>query len=159
MTGKLERFLKTGNQRIVLGHLKRFKKLEVIALAVKHSDLAIRMFAIDKLERVGPSAAPHIAQALLSEDSDTRARAAAALGNLGSVAAPYAKDIAKLVSTSERWYVREPAAMALAKIGNPEVLPELRSAFKREKDFKIHRLLSKTIDELGERLKNSKQKK
>ncbi|HEV8290056.1 MAG TPA: HEAT repeat domain-containing protein [Candidatus Norongarragalinales archaeon] len=65
---KLERFMRIGNPKLVLEHIGRIRKPEVIALALDHRSSGVRMNSASRLGKIaGPEFIPTLQERLKSE--------------------------------------------------------------------------------------------
>ncbi|HLJ95890.1 MAG TPA: HEAT repeat domain-containing protein [Gemmataceae bacterium] len=93
--------------------------------------------------------AAHI-EHLKSANSETRARAAYALAELGEAAREAISALITLVRDEDR-IVRVAAVNALGMIGGTEVLPTLREANAHDQSFHVRRIARRGIDAIEDK--------
>ncbi|HEV8289636.1 MAG TPA: HEAT repeat domain-containing protein [Candidatus Norongarragalinales archaeon] len=111
---KLEKFMRTGHPDLVMAHLDRIKKPEVVALALNHHEELVRMTVFPTFERIGKPAIPIIVKALEHEDPDVRGDAVETLGRIGNLEVLPALE--KALKTEQTEFVRRYILAAMYKL-------------------------------------------
>ncbi|HEV8289495.1 MAG TPA: hypothetical protein VGQ00_00895 [Candidatus Norongarragalinales archaeon] len=128
---KLERFFRQGNPENVMAHLAKIRKPEIVAMGLEHDSFQVKSYAQVLLNVINtPEAAAAVLKRLSHRDVYVRRAALSALNGMSrQVVARSAKIIArKMFTPFTRESEKEDTAELLRKLGNPEVLPELREA-------------------------------
>ncbi|HEV8289398.1 MAG TPA: HEAT repeat domain-containing protein [Candidatus Norongarragalinales archaeon] len=134
---KLEKFLKHGNVKLVMRHLLKLKKPELVAMALEHESAWTRIRAKKLIARMGTKGE---ALALKLLHSKNPLVVAGAIDTLSIYPRPKnALQIAEVGLRHPEVWVRSAAVLALPQFGNPKVLPLWHEAMQKEPNGRLRK--------------------